>query len=323
MISVLLVYDVDGWAHHHMAKGIQRYAPPQYDVTICAGDKPLNARRGQQFDAVLELSWSRWGHTKSIISTERLGVLLANMGVLYQKVTDTDWRSWIVTRLRYRDNILDRTRRAKPVIVANAALQVAMNRAQRSVTYLPAGIDPAVYCKPQGERANGTIRVGWCGNPNRHPYGVSVKGLREIVDPLVEDVPSVEWAIKDNDYTTAVPPAAMCAWYGTLDMFLCTSLSEGSPMTVLEAAACGVPVISTPVGMVPEIEPIKEFGFMVPGYHNKQTAGVTRAAFVAAVDRLRDKSLAAEYADALREYVVANFSWEVLSPKWLRAIAGG
>jgi glycosyltransferase involved in cell wall biosynthesis len=41
--------------------------------------------------------------------------------------------------------------------------------------------------------------------------------------------------------------------YSTLDAYLCLSRVEGGPMPVFEAAACGVPVISTPVGRVPEL----------------------------------------------------------------------
>lgn len=61
---------------------------------------------------------------------------------------------------------------------------------------------------------------------------------------LERDVELVDWL--DG-------PPAMAAAYRRARVLVCTSFSEGNPRVVGEAMACGTAVISTPVGIVPEL----------------------------------------------------------------------
>ena len=53
-------------------------------------------------------------------------------------------------------------------------------------------------------------------------------------------------------------------FYGIMDIFLLTSFSEGTAMTLLEAMAAGLPCIVTNVGGNPEIVKGGETGFIIP-----------------------------------------------------------
>ena len=53
-------------------------------------------------------------------------------------------------------------------------------------------------------------------------------------------------------------------YYHAADCFLLTSLSEGMPLTVLEAMSCALPVVSTACGAVPEIIEHGKTGFVAP-----------------------------------------------------------
>ncbi|MHB2029612.1 MAG: glycosyltransferase [Acidimicrobiales bacterium] len=48
-----------------------------------------------------------------------------------------------------------------------------------------------------------------------------------------------------------------------LDLFVCSSLWEGSPLSVLDALAAGIPVVSTRVGVVPEVISHGRTGWLV------------------------------------------------------------
>ena len=56
----------------------------------------------------------------------------------------------------------------------------------------------------------------------------------------------------------------MADWYPVMDVFVLPSLTEGTPMALLEAMANGVPVIATSVGGVPALITSGENGFLVP-----------------------------------------------------------
>jgi glycogen synthase len=91
--------------------------------------------------------------------------------------------------------------------------------------------------------------------------------------------------------------------YQQADIFVLTSDYEGLPNVVLEAMACGLPVVVTPAGGVPHIVRDGETGFMVPTRDEE--------AMVAAILRLsNDPQLRNQMGQRGRMFVENSYSLE-------------
>ena len=93
-----------------------------------------------------------------------------------------------------------------------------------------------------------------------------------------------------------------------LDAYLVTSREEGGPKAILESMAAGAPLITTKVGMAPEIIRDRENGFLV------DVGDVS-----AIVSAMRDMSETPELADKIRDRAhreVVQFDWDQIAQQY-------
>lgn len=123
------------------------------------------------------------------------------------------------------------------------------------------GIDASVFKPAKRPRSSQRpFTVGWVGRIDKPEYR-KLKGY-DLVLTAVKNLPvKLDIRTYKEHY---VPRREMVSFYQKLDCFVCSSASEHIPLPVLEAAACGVPIIATKVGIVPELIRHGANGLIVP-----------------------------------------------------------
>jgi glycosyltransferase involved in cell wall biosynthesis len=165
------------------------------------------------------------------------------------------------------------------------------------VAYVTHGIDMTRFAPVARSKATGApLVVGWAGN-----RASPAKGFDEFIRPLA-DLAGVELVMCGfSDHKLGLDE--MPGFYAALDVYVCSSSTEGNNNSLLEAAASGCAIVTTDNGTVPEYLRDGEEALVVDR---------SAIAFRDSVIRLRDDpALRARLSAAATRAVSEAWSWDV------------
>jgi glycosyltransferase involved in cell wall biosynthesis len=120
---------------------------------------------------------------------------------------------------------------------------------------------------------------------------------------------AAELELKGTEFIGWVDADEIGELYSSADIFLNTSAFDNIPISIVEAFASGLPVVSTDVAGISELVTNGETGMLVPDDDHRQLA----AAALAVLD---DRALASKLAhNAQRE--CSRFTWPAVRERWL------
>jgi glycosyltransferase involved in cell wall biosynthesis len=181
---------------------------------------------------------------------------------------------------------------------------------------VPCGVDTDRFQPPQSPAAGagGPATIVWSGSP-----GSSARKGLDIVLDLARRMPDARFQLIGIPGTASLPEN--CQALGRVDnallprvlqcadLFLAPTRSEGTPVAVLEAMACAVPVLASPVGGIPDVLKDGANGFLLSSLESG--AVLNHVSRVLATPRFALREVAANGARTVREH----FSLEVISRK--------
>ena len=249
------------------------------DLIIFAGPSPI---------ILIRLLWSFWVmlqvifyhflrrgfdliHAHSIpamVSGKILSVILGiPVVVTVHGYNGKRWmEKFILTKIRYDAQIT----------VARNFLSVP--NVNKNVIYIPNGVDIELY------KASSTINhqpstILFVGRKNDPVKGFSI--LERALKLVKKIIPQTELLVAGGD----LPQDKVLRLYQKADLFVLPSLSEGFPLTLLEAWASKLPVVATKVGELPYLIKDGVNGYLVD-------SGSAQKLSVAIIKALKNRNLA-------------------------------
>ncbi len=120
---------------------------------------------------------------------------------------------------------------------------------------------------------NKPLVIGWAGNSlwnnktkDENGNSIDYKGFHTILTPVIEELKEEGYKIETyyaDKNTNYIPNDKMRNYYNTLDVFICVSITEGTPKPLLEAMGCGIPIITTDVGIAKEYMGVEQKKFII------------------------------------------------------------
>lgn len=226
---VLLSIACRDWAFHNIAEQLVLRLCSHFDFTV----ETLKEHRPADWDVAVFFYWDEasWAASNVVRARRRI-------------VCVYDHASW-----KSEPRAIAILNRANVVVAANQRLASELVAAgvTRPVQVCPDGVDLERFpLLPLPEE----FTAGWCGNAGVRERDPDFKGIDLIREACaIASVPLVV-----QEYKERIPHVEMAErFYRRITTYVCASISEGTPNPVLEALACGRPVISTRVGLVPEL----------------------------------------------------------------------
>lgn len=324
--KIALVVDADNWAFANIAKNVKKNLLENYDFKIIPivnldNNLPRVYISAQDCD-LIHFFWrgniigDEDANFKAIV--EDLGYSLNDFKKIYMNKPITT----AVYDHLFLEKDEDLTKKifskCKKYYVSSNILKNIYNKLDlkyHTDLVITDGVDLEKFYPKNLERfeniSERNIKIGWVGNSAWANDIEDFKGVNTILKPVIKELQDEGYPIEEyfaDRQVRMIPHDQMIDYYSMIDVLICTSKCEGTPNPVLEAMACGIPVISTKVGIVPEVFGKKQSEFILKE-RTKECLKENIKRLIA--DTSNFKKLSEENIKNIK-----NWTWEEISKKF-------
>lgn len=249
--KILFLCDVEGWAWWYKARAIQHWLGDEFDIVVMA--EKLGTSMPRNFDLYFTFAPRQLKFLGGIGRDRLVTGVTAHPG----------YHRWVEKKDSWDDEVA--------ALHANSKMLYDMISKHHSKTYyLPNGVDSSIF-EEQPWDDHDELVVGFVGRIN----DADEKGFTSYLTPAVEGLNEGAFRLLSNTsiFSNAVTLREMNSFYRQIDVYAVASIMDGTPNPMLEASACGRPVVANCIGNAPEFIEDGVNGFLVnrgvPRYQEK------------------------------------------------------
>lgn len=275
--KIAIIADIPNWSFDIIAQLLKKELSYKFDIDIfyCVNEfnKDLFSilEKTKQYDVIHFLARKllmQFEDEEFRNKVEKSGYIYEEyMGQVVKKIT-----TCVYDHLAINDHVVDYTKiyrlYSKEYIVCSKKLDEIysnISNCPKPWAEIRDTIDTNLFIPENLERfekqniINRPLIIGWVGNSKwnrKSENDVDYKGLKTILEVAIRELQQEGYEIIShyadvNDrYRNSYE---MQKYYSEIDIYICVSLIEGTPRPLLEAMSCGVPIITTDVGVANEV----------------------------------------------------------------------
>lgn len=279
--KIAIIVDVEGWAYYNNALEIKKNLKDYYDIDII----PIDIFKENIVKVFIvttdyDLTYFMWRGAISWLYSEMSRKYIEDLGYEFEEFLQKFVKNKNIVTCVY-DHLFINSEEERTEFILNNIKDYIVSSEKLKKIYdekynkkpsmvISDGVDLELFkmdniSKFDELKDDDIIKIGWTGNSKfTDENGDDLKGLNKIISPAIKELKEegykVELVVADRNIKF-IPHNEMPKYYNNIHIYICASRTEGTPNTILEAMACGIPIISTDVGIVPEVfgEKQKEF----------------------------------------------------------------
>ena len=240
-MKVLLVADRPGWAYDILAQSIKKHSRQEYiDIKYVSTIRDdIDQYDFSKYDVVFFFLW---------YDAMRYGIKVNGFDFNKTCVGIHSLSSWEGRGLSKKQASLVCNQFAATGYISEEINHLLELKSGFST---PNGIESSIFFATELPSTD-ELRFMWVGNPGSAHHGIN-KGFHTIIKPVLDEFFESGVRLVTATPENPVLRENMGDFYRANHVLLCASSHEGGPMPIVEALACGRPVVTTEVGIVPEI----------------------------------------------------------------------